>query len=117
MSAASPRIVAHCRAGFEPEAAADLRRVAAAAETDVEVDALSGRGFVVATPRTFDSQRWPRALLQAPPVFVRALFFGTGPHRLFDPERTKGRPDRVAPITALIEAFRAEFPLPGAAHA
>jgi 23S rRNA (cytidine2498-2'-O)-methyltransferase len=117
MSRADPRIVAHCRAGFEPEAAADFQRVAAAAETDVEVDAPAGRGFVVATPRTFDSQRWPRALVQAPPVFVRALFFGTGPHPLFDPARRKGRPDRVAPLAALIEAFRAEFPLPGAAHA
>jgi len=110
------RIIAHCRAGFEPEAAADLRRVAATAETDVEVDAPVGRGFVVATPRSFDSQRWPRALLEASPVFIRSLFFGTGPHQLFDVRR-KGRPDRVAPIAALIDEFRADFPLPGAPHA
>jgi 23S rRNA (cytidine2498-2'-O)-methyltransferase len=111
------RIIAHCRAGFEAEAAADLRRVATAAETDVEVDSPVGRGFVVATPRSFDSQRWPRALLTTPPVFIRALFFGAGPHTLFDAARTKGRPDRVAPLVALIDALRAEFPLPGAPHA
>ena len=117
MSEARPRIVAYCRAGFEAEATADLRRVAAVAETDVEVDASVGSGFIVATPRTFDSQRWPRALLQAPPVFVRALFFGTGPHALFGTARTKGRPDRVAPLVALVDSFRMVFPLPGAAHA
>ena len=115
MSAA--RIIAHCRAGFEPEAAADLRRAAAAAQTDLEIDAPAGRGYVVATLRSFDSQRWPRALLEAPPVFVRALFFGAGPHTLFDAARTRGRPNRVAPLVALIDALRAEFPLPGAPHA
>src|SRR4029450_2505023 len=106
-----------CRAGFEAEAAADLRRVAAAAETDVAVDAALGRGYVVATPRTFDSQRWPRALLESPPVFVRALFFGTGPHPLFDAARRKGRPDRVAPLILLTDALRTDFPLPGAPRA
>jgi 23S rRNA (cytidine2498-2'-O)-methyltransferase len=118
MSAAgAPRIVAHCRAGFEAEAAEDLRRVAAAAETSVEVDGPVGRGFIFATPRTFDSQRWPRALLGSAPVFVRALFFGTGPHPLFDAIRRKGRPDRVAPLFALAQELRAELPLPGAPHA
>ncbi len=112
-----PRIVAYCRAGFEAEAAADLRRAAAAAAAEVEVDAPTGRGFVVATPRTFDSQRWPRALVEAPPVFIRSLFFGTGPHALFDSGRKKGRPDRVTPLATLIEAFRAGFSLPGASHA
>ncbi len=113
----TPRIVAHCRAGFEPEAAADLDRIATAAGTDVEVDAALGRGFVVATPRAFDSQRWPRALADAPPIFVRSLFFATGPATLFDPTKTRGRPDRVAPLVALVEAFRREFPLPGLPHA
>jgi 23S rRNA (cytidine2498-2'-O)-methyltransferase len=111
------RIIAHCRAGFEPEAAADLRLVATAAETDLEIDAPVGRGYMVATPRTFDSQRWPRALVEAPPVFVRALFFGTGPHALFDAARRKGRPDRVAPLVALVDALRVNFPLPGAPRA
>jgi 23S rRNA (cytidine2498-2'-O)-methyltransferase len=113
----TPLVVAHCRAGFEPEAAADLRRVAAAAETDVGIDAPAGRGYVVAAPRVFDSQRWPRALDRAPPVFVRSLFFGTGPHALAEASRPKGRPDRVPPLVALARAFATEFALPGAARA
>lgn len=39
------------------------------------------------------------------------MFFGSGPHALFDPATSKGRPDRVAPLTSLIESFCAEFPL------
>jgi len=113
----TPRIVAHCRAGFETEAAADLARAAAAAGTSVDVDAPAGRGFVVATPRVFDAQRWPRALREAPPIFVRSLFFATGPHALFDARPAKGRADRVTPILSLIESFRAAFPLPGTPHA
>ena len=107
-------VVAHCRAGFEPEAAADLAAVAATAGTTVEVDAPAGRGFVVATPRAFDSQRWPRALETAPPVFVRSLFFGTGPHALFAAQPPpRGRPDRVAPLAALLAAFRRDCRQPG----
>jgi 23S rRNA (cytidine2498-2'-O)-methyltransferase len=113
----TPRVVAHCRAGFEPEATADLRRVAVVAETTVDVDAPTGRGFVVATPQAFDAQRWPRALSDVPPVFVRALFFGTGPHPLLDPARAESRPDRVAPLVALIASFRSDFPVPDAPHA
>jgi 23S rRNA (cytidine2498-2'-O)-methyltransferase len=113
----TPRIVAHCRAGFEPEAAADLRAVAAIAETELAVDAPPGRGYVVVIPRVFDSQRWPRAFESAQPMFVRALFFGTGPHELFDAAKARGRPDRVAPLIALAEAFRSEFALPGASRA
>lgn len=110
----TPRIVAHCRAGFEPEAAADLGALAALAGTELAVDAPPGRGFVVATPRAFDSQRWPRALEAAPPMFVRSLFFGTGPHELLDAARARGRQDRVAPLAALADALRSEFALPGA---
>ena len=117
LALSAARIIAYCRAGFEAEAAADLRSVASVALTDIEVDAAVGRGFVVATPRSFDSQRWPRAVLTTPPVFVRALFFGTGPHQLFDAERKKGRPDRVAPLTTLIDGVRADLALPGASHA
>ena len=106
--------VAHCRAGFEPEAAADLVAVAAAAGTTVAVAAPPGRGFVVATPRAFDAQRWPRALQAAPPVFVRSLFFGSGPHALFAADgTTRGRPDRVAPLAALLAAFRRDCRQPG----
>jgi 23S rRNA (cytidine2498-2'-O)-methyltransferase len=106
-------VVAHCRAGFEPEAAADLAAAAAAAGTTVDVDAPAGRGYVVATPRVFDSQRWPRALQDAPPVFVRSLFFGSGPHALFADGTPRGRPDRVAPLAALLAAFRRDCRQPG----
>ena len=81
--------------------------------TTVEVDAPPGRGFVVATPRVFDPQRWPRALEDAPPVFVRSLFFGSGPHALFADDTPSGRPDRVAPLAALLAAFRRDCRQPG----
>jgi 23S rRNA (cytidine2498-2'-O)-methyltransferase len=114
--AVTPRIVAHCRAGFEAETAADLQCLAGVAETELAIDAPVGRGYVVATPRAFDSQRWPRALERTPPMFLRSLFFGTGPHDLFDPATAKGRPDRVVPLVALIVSLRTRFVLPGAAH-
>jgi len=104
-------LVAHCRAGFEPEAATDLGRLAEAAGARIAVDAPVGRGFIVGNLARFDPQPWPRAFERAPPIFVRSLFFGTGPHPLFDPATARGRPDRVAPLVALIEGFRAEFPL------
>jgi 23S rRNA C2498 (ribose-2'-O)-methylase RlmM len=66
-------LVAHCRAGFEPEAATDLARVAANAQAALAVDAPIGRGFVVATPRPFDAQRWPSALANVPPIFSDRL--------------------------------------------
>jgi len=111
----TPRIVAHCRAGFEAEAAADLQGVAEAVETALSVDAPAGRGFIVAAPQSFDAQRWPRALERVPPMFIRSLFFGTGPHTLFD-TTAKGRPNRVVPLVALIESLRKDLALPGAAH-
>ena len=87
-------LVAHCRAGFEPEAAsrsaAGLRRRSA---TDIDVDAPVGRGFVVGSLARFDPRSWPRAFERAPPIFVRSLFFGTGPHALFD-RRDGRRPAR-----------------------
>jgi 23S rRNA (cytidine2498-2'-O)-methyltransferase len=39
-------------------------------------------------------------------MFVRSLFVGSGPHRLFDPATTRGRPDRVAPLLALVATKR-----------
>jgi 23S rRNA (cytidine2498-2'-O)-methyltransferase len=108
-----PRLFAHCRAGFEPEAAADLRRTADAANATIDVDTAAGRAFVVAVPTPNDAQRWPRALESSPPIFVRSLFFGTGPHALFDPASAKARPDRVTPLVALVDAFRMSFDVPG----
>ena len=113
----SPGIVAHCRLGFEAETAADLALVARAAGTTSIANAVTGRGYVIAIPAVFDSQRWPGALAAAPPVFVRSLFFGSGPHALFDIAQTRGRPDRVPPLVELIEQFRGNFPLPGPARA
>jgi 23S rRNA (cytidine2498-2'-O)-methyltransferase len=109
----TPRIVAYCRAGFEPEAAADLQRVAAVADSAVDLDATARRGFVVATPQAFAAERWTRALTQAPPIFIRALFMGSGPHALFERGRAGSRPDRVTPLAALIDGFRTAFPLFG----
>jgi 23S rRNA (cytidine2498-2'-O)-methyltransferase len=107
----TPRIVAHCRAGFEPEAAADLLRVAALAGSTLDVDAPARRGFIAVTPKPFDAERWPRALRQSPPIFVRALFFGSGPHALFERGRTGSRPDRVTPLAALLNTLPDELPL------
>jgi len=107
---AGPALVAHCRAGFEAEAAADLAEIAQAAATTLAVDSPRGRGFVVARPAHFDSARLRRALDRASPIFVRSLFVGSGPHALFDPAGVKGRPDRVAPLRSLVAALGADVP-------
>jgi 23S rRNA (cytidine2498-2'-O)-methyltransferase len=111
-------VVAHCRAGFEPEAAADLMQLAEHAGEAIETDAPAGRGFVVGRLRGPDRRHWPRALEHSPPIFIRSLFFGSGPHPLFDPAICTGRPDRVAPLAALAGRCHAELPgaglLPGA---
>ena len=101
-------LIAHCRAGFEPEAAADLARIAAAARTGIDVGATPGRGFVVGRLAAPERSRIDKALAGTPPIFVRSLFVGSGPHALFDPARIKGRPDRIPPLVALIEALRAD---------
>jgi 23S rRNA C2498 (ribose-2'-O)-methylase RlmM len=109
-----PRIVAHCRAGFEAEAAADLRRVAAAAETDVEVDAPVGRAFIVATPRTFDSQRSAaRVAAGSTGVRPRAVL-RTGPHQRSMPPAGKAGPIAWRRFPGFAQALRAGVPLPGA---
>jgi 23S rRNA (cytidine2498-2'-O)-methyltransferase len=108
-----PLVVAHCRAGFEPEAAADLGRLAQAADDRIDVDALPGRGFVVGRLARFDSRPWPSVLLRSPPIFVRSLFFGSGPHPLIDAAAKRGRPDRVAPLVQLFAVFCAQFPRSG----
>jgi len=114
---APPRLlVAHCRAGFEPEASNDLQRLATEAGTDIAVDAPVGGGFVVGTTSRLDSRSLPRAFERAPPIFARSVFTATGPHRLFEPAASKGRPDRVAPLLQLIEGFAADGVLDGAAQ-
>mgnify|MGYP006277204339 CR=1 FL=1 len=101
-----PALIAHCRAGFEAEAAADLVEVAAAAGTSLDIDTAQGQAFVVAHPSYWDAARWARCLDTTPPVFVRSLFVGSGPHQLFDPATAKGRPDRVALLLPHIETLR-----------
>jgi len=87
-------------------AAADLAAIAAAAGTTLAIDAPRGRAFVVGRPAHWDRARWARGLESTPPVFVRSLFVGDGPHTLFDPAAVKGRPDRVALLLPLIDALR-----------
>jgi len=107
-----PVLVAHCRAGFEVEAAHDLEAIATQAGTTVSVDAPPRRAFVIARPDYYARRRWAAALAAATPIFVRSLFVGGGPHALFDPGNTRGRPDRAAPLATRIAALRAAYPLP-----
>jgi 23S rRNA (cytidine2498-2'-O)-methyltransferase len=102
-------LIAHCRAGFEPETATDLARLATDARQDATVDAPAGRGFVVVGVRGAAMPDWPRAFLRSPPIFARSVFIGSGPHTLLDPTVATGRPDRVAPLLDLIDRFRAEI--------
>src|SRR6185436_3005513 len=84
--------------------------------TAIAIDASAGRAFVVGSLAHFDGLRWSRAIERLPPVFVRSLFLGTGPHALFERVATKGRPDRVAPLVALLEKFVASFPISNAGN-
>ena len=95
-------VVAMCRAGFEPEAAADLRAIADHARIDAAVAPGKSGGFVVARADAIDTGAWRRASVANPPVFVRASFVGSGPHAIATPGA--GRPDRIAP---LVDAFAA----------
>jgi hypothetical protein len=70
----TPVVVAYCRAGFEPEATADLARLMEAAGTAGRIDANNGDGFVTASLEAFDAKRWSSAFDRHPPVFVRGSF-------------------------------------------
>ena len=86
-------VIAHCRAGFEVECAADIERIAAGAGVSLSIDAQRDRAFVTATGR-FDPLRWAKALAAVPPMFARSVFTGSGPHTL-------SSRNRVSPIVAL----------------
>ena len=88
-------LVAHCRAGFEAETGADLRRVAARAEAAIELELA--QAYVIATAADAD---WHSALAMAPPIFARSVFVGAGPFELI--HDAHGRADRVTPILAAI---------------
>jgi 23S rRNA (cytidine2498-2'-O)-methyltransferase len=96
-------LIAHCRAGFEPETAADLRRLAAELGEDITVDAPAGRGFVAGSVDCIDTRSLARAVGRSPPIFARSLFSAAGPHVLVDPDVRTARPDRVGPLVELIE--------------
>jgi len=96
-------LIAHCRAGFEPETAADLRRLAAELREEITVDAPAGRGFVTGSIDRLDTASLARAFSRSPPIFARSVFSAAGPHALFDPRAGTGRPDRVGPLVELIE--------------
>jgi 23S rRNA (cytidine2498-2'-O)-methyltransferase len=69
-------------------------------------------GFAVAGLGEGDApplRRWSNALLAAAPVFTRAVFFGTGPHRIAA-AAARGRPDRITPLVAAVESLRADAP-------
>lgn len=101
-------IVAQCRADFEAEAAIDITRTAAAAGIEVACTPQKNAGYVVAQAETLDLRRWRKALVDVPPVFVRSIFVGSGPHRLTDVVHAAGQRtaiDRVTPLLAAIEAL------------
>jgi len=95
------RIVAYCRSGFEPEAAADLRRAAARAGDSIEVAGTPLLGFVIGTTSVADRPAWHRALSGAPPIFARSVLVGDGPFAIAG-DQAKGRADRVTPLLQAI---------------
>ncbi len=95
-------VVAHCRAGFESECAADLSRIAVGAGVSIQIGETPRCAFVAAGVDNFDAGRWEREVRDCPPIFARSLFTGTGPHRL--PER-----DRVTPLLALARGLHPPF--------
>jgi 23S rRNA (cytidine2498-2'-O)-methyltransferase len=101
--------IALCRAGFEGEAAADLGAIAAHARTTVDAAVAPGSASVIARIEHADASAWRRAVHAHPPIFVRSLWTGTGPHTIAPP-RSAGRPDRITPLAA---AFAELASMPG----
>ncbi len=99
---ARPTIVAHCRAGFERECAADLVQLGECAAIALSPGPLSRCAFVTATCADFDARRWEKALGSEPAIFARSIFVGSGAHRL------PGR-DRVTPLLDLARELHPPF--------
>lgn len=99
---AAPVVVAYCRAGFEPEAAADVARWIDAARTKGRTLANPRSGYVTASLDAFDPQRWVRAFVKCAPTFIRGAFVGSGPHAIAS--AAGGRADRVGAIVDAIDA-------------
>ena len=102
-------IVAYCRGGFENEAAADLRRIAAHANAELAIESAPGAAFVVARAGTLCMSQWERACAPVPPVFARTGVAGHGPVALLPATSARGGPaDRVTPLLAAIAALDAK---------
>ena len=95
------RVLAYCRGGFEPEVAADVRRLAARAGTVLDIDAAKTEAFVAASCGHVAFEAWQHALREAPPVFARSVLVGEGPFTIADASAT--RPDRVTPLLQAID--------------
>jgi 23S rRNA (cytidine2498-2'-O)-methyltransferase len=103
-------VAAHCRAGFEPEAARDLAAIGEKARVALDTHVVGNAGFVTGViDPGLPARRWQEALDAAAPAFVRSAFFGSGPHIIADPS-ARGRPDRVTPLVAAVGTLRAEAP-------
>jgi 23S rRNA (cytidine2498-2'-O)-methyltransferase len=116
---ATTSLVAYCRAGFEAEVAADLRRIASAVQVPLDIAPTADLGYVIAHANGFDGAAWWRAQEAAPPIFARSVFLGDGPFALLpatvaamapaaSTAATGGRADRVTPLLAAIERMSAE---------
>jgi 23S rRNA (cytidine2498-2'-O)-methyltransferase len=96
-------LVAYCRAGFEGESAADLRRMAARAAMTVELTVVPASGYVIACGEPFNASAWARAEAKVPPIFTRSVFAGIGPIALLSPQPAAAPADRVTPLLAAID--------------
>ncbi len=106
MTSATVTWIAYCRGGFEEEAAADLRRLAAVLDVAIDVEVVAAKAIVVARGHPDELHRLSDGLTHAPPVFARSLFVGSDALAL--PGFTEGgsRADRVTPLHAVIAARR-----------
>lgn len=102
-------VVAYCRAGFEDEAAADLRRIAAHAGASLSITRAPDAAFVVAPAAALSLPAWERACAAVAPIFARTVFAGRGPVALLDAQRGNA-PDRVTPLLAAFAALEAGAP-------
>ena len=96
-------LVAYCRAGFEGESIADLRRIAARAAITIELTAVPASGYVIARGEAFDGAAWGRAESDVPPIFTRSIFAGIGPVSLLPSQPVAAPADRVTPLLAGID--------------
>jgi 23S rRNA (cytidine2498-2'-O)-methyltransferase len=97
-------LVAYCRAGFEDETAADLRRIAARADGTLDISAQRGDAYVIANGAGFGVGTLQEAVRDTPPIFARSVWCSLGLTALV-PAPGPPRPDRVTPLLAAIEGI------------